>query len=101
MNRLERGLVLGARYRLEGRIASGGMGDVWVAKDNVLQRLVALKVMRAEFETTTWQACWEFVVSGRPAAEVAKELGLSVAVVYSAKYRVLRRLRQELEGLLD
>ena len=46
MNRLERGLVLGDRYRLEGRIASGGMGDVWVAKDNVLQRLVALKVMR-------------------------------------------------------
>src|SRR3954454_18612858 len=46
VNRLERGLVLGARYRLEGRIASGGMGDVWVAKDNVLQRLVALKVMR-------------------------------------------------------
>ena len=46
MNRLERGLVLGDRYRLEGRIASGGMGDVWVAQDNVLQRLVALKVMR-------------------------------------------------------
>jgi eukaryotic-like serine/threonine-protein kinase len=46
MNRLERGLVLGARYRLEGRIASGGMGDVWVAKDDVLQRLVAVKVMR-------------------------------------------------------
>src|SRR5437016_2149770 len=61
----------------------------------------ALKVMQAEFEPTTWRACWDFVVSGRPAAEVAKELGLSVAVVYSAKYRVLRRLRQELEGLLD
>lgn len=61
----------------------------------------ALQLMQAEFEPTTWQACWEFVVSGRSAAEVASELGLSVAVVYSAKYRVLRRLRQELEGLLD
>ena len=61
----------------------------------------ALQLMQAEFEPTTWQACWEFVVSGRSAAEIARELGLSVAVVYSAKYRVLRRLRQELEGLLD
>src|SRR3954465_14993974 len=46
VNRLEPGLVLGDRYRLEARIASGGMGDVWVATDTVLQRLVALKVMR-------------------------------------------------------
>ena len=61
----------------------------------------ALQVMQAEFEPTTWLACREFVVSGRPAAEVASELGVSVAVVYSAKSRVLRRLREELDGLLD
>jgi RNA polymerase sigma-70 factor, ECF subfamily len=61
----------------------------------------ALQLMQSEFETTTWKACWEFVVSGRPADEIARELGVSVAVVYSAKYRVLRRLRQELDGLLD
>ena len=67
------------------------------------QQLVrrALQIMQAEFETTTWKACWEFVVSGRPAAEVAAELGVSVDVVYGAKSRVLRRLRQELDGLLD
>ena len=61
----------------------------------------ALEVMREEFETTTWTACWEFVVSGRSAAEVATDLGVSVDVVYAAKSRVLRRLRQELDGLLD
>ena len=67
------------------------------------QQLVrrALEIMQAEFEPTTWKACWEFVVSGRPAAAVADELGVSVAVVYGAKSRVLRRLRQELDGLLD
>jgi RNA polymerase sigma-70 factor (ECF subfamily) len=67
------------------------------------QQLVrrALAIMQAEFEPTTWKACWEFVVSGRPAAEVARELGVSVDVVYSAKSRVLRRLRQEMDGLLD
>ena len=61
----------------------------------------AMQLMQSEFEPTTWRACWEFVVADRPAADVAKEMGISVAVVYSAKYRVLRRLRQELEGLLD
>jgi RNA polymerase sigma-70 factor (ECF subfamily) len=61
----------------------------------------ALQLMQADFQPTTWKACWEFVVSGRPAAEVAAELGVTLDVVYSAKSRVLRRLRQELEGLLD
>ncbi len=61
----------------------------------------ALAVMQAEFAPTTWQACWRFVVEGRPAAEVAVELGISENAVYIAKSRVLRRLRQELDGLLD
>jgi RNA polymerase sigma-70 factor (ECF subfamily) len=61
----------------------------------------ALRIMQNEFEPTTWKACWEFVVSGRPASEVATELQVSVDVVYGAKSRVLRRLREELAGLLD
>jgi RNA polymerase sigma-70 factor (ECF subfamily) len=60
----------------------------------------ALELMQAEFEPSTWKACWEFVVSGRSAAEVAAELGISVNAVYLAKGRVLRRLREELAGLL-
>jgi RNA polymerase sigma-70 factor (ECF subfamily) len=67
------------------------------------QHLVAraAELMQAEFEPSTWQACWQFVVVGRPAAEVATELGLTVNAVYLAKSRVLARLRRELEGLLD
>lgn len=67
------------------------------------QQLVrrALVIMQADFEPTTWKACLELIVSGRSAAEVAAELGVSVEVVYGAKSRVLRRLRQELDGLLD
>ena len=38
---------------------------------------------------------------GRGRPELAAELGLSVDAVYTAKSRVLRRLRQELAGLLD
>jgi RNA polymerase sigma-70 factor (ECF subfamily) len=61
----------------------------------------ALELMREEFQPTTWRAFWECVVADRPSAEVAAELGLSVNAVYAAKSRVLRRLRQELAGLLD
>ena len=46
MNRLQEGLVLGDRYSLTSRIASGGMGDVWEADDTVLSRSVAVKVLR-------------------------------------------------------
>lgn len=67
------------------------------------ERLVgrALKVMQAEFEPSTWKACWECVAFGRPAGEVAQELGMTVNAVYLAKSRVLRRLHQELDGLLE
>jgi RNA polymerase sigma-70 factor (ECF subfamily) len=60
----------------------------------------ALQLMQAEFQPNTWRACWECVVDGRPPAVVAQDLGLTVAAVYAAKSRVLRRLREELAGLL-
>jgi RNA polymerase sigma-70 factor (ECF subfamily) len=61
----------------------------------------ALRVMRSDFQPQTWQACWELVVDGQPAARVAQRLGLSVGTVYAARCRVLARLRQELAGLVD
>ncbi len=61
----------------------------------------ALELMRAEFATTTWQACWEFVVNDKPAAEVAGQLGITENAVHIAKLRVLRRLRQELAEFLE
>jgi RNA polymerase sigma-70 factor (ECF subfamily) len=61
----------------------------------------ALQVMKTDFQATTWQACWEHVARGRPVNEVADELGITVKAVYLAKARVLRRLREELDGLWD
>ncbi|MDC5698971.1 serine/threonine protein kinase [Intrasporangium calvum] len=48
MNRLQEGFLLGDRYRLEQRIASGGMADVWAGTDEVLKRPVAVKIMRPD-----------------------------------------------------
>jgi RNA polymerase sigma-70 factor (ECF subfamily) len=60
-----------------------------------------MQVMKADFQPSTWQACWEHVARGRPVEEVAAELGITEKAVYLAKARVLRRLREELEGLWD
>ena len=40
------GVLLSARYRLEQRIAAGGMGEVWRGTDMVLGRPVAVKLLR-------------------------------------------------------
>jgi hypothetical protein len=42
-------VVIAGRYRLEGRIAFGGVGEVWRAVDLVLGRPVAVKLLRAEY----------------------------------------------------
>jgi len=42
-------LVLAGRYRMEGRIAVGGVGEVWRATDLVLARPVAVKLLRPEY----------------------------------------------------
>jgi RNA polymerase sigma-70 factor (ECF subfamily) len=54
-----------------------------------------------EFEPATVRAFRRLALDGASGAEVAQELGLSVGAVYVAKSRVLQRIRQEAEGLID
>ncbi|MEV4276396.1 serine/threonine-protein kinase [Actinoplanes xinjiangensis] len=42
---LQAGARLGNRYLLQQRLGAGGMGEVWLAVDEVLRRTVAVKVM--------------------------------------------------------
>jgi len=59
----------------------------------------AVRVVEAEFETATANAFWLTTVEDRSPVEVAKELGITLNAVYKAKSRVLRRLREVLDGL--
>jgi RNA polymerase sigma-70 factor (ECF subfamily) len=60
-----------------------------------------LDLVEEEFELATLQAFRRLALDGASGAEVAEELGLSVSAVYVAKSRVLARIRQEAEGLID
>jgi RNA polymerase sigma-70 factor (ECF subfamily) len=98
--------------RRAGRVPPGGdeglsevaspaaMDPAEVEEQQLLLRR-ALELMQEEFEPTTWQACWQRVAEGRPGAEVAAALGMTENAVHVAKSRVLRRLRQEMAGLID
>ncbi|MEM7454738.1 MAG: sigma-70 family RNA polymerase sigma factor [Planctomycetota bacterium] len=83
---------------------AGGHGVAESTWDlNYQQALVgrAMELLESEFRPQTWSALRRFVLDGRPAAEVAEEAGISVWTVYAAKSRLMARLREELEGLLE
>jgi len=66
---------------------------------HVFQKLLA--IVEKDFEPSTWQAFTRFAVEGRPAAQVAEELGVTESAVVQAKFRILKRLREEAGALLD
>lgn len=43
------GMIVGDRYEILERIGTGGMSDVYKAKDHKLNRMVAVKVLKQEF----------------------------------------------------
>ncbi len=46
---LEAGRTLNGRYKIQSLIGTGGMAAVYLAKDLILDRLVAIKVLRLDF----------------------------------------------------
>ncbi len=61
----------------------------------------AIELIENEFEASTMRAFWLTAVEERAPAEVAHQLQMTVAAVYKAKSRVLKRLRDELDGFLE
>jgi RNA polymerase sigma-70 factor (ECF subfamily) len=59
-----------------------------------------LAIVQPDFQPETWQAFRRFALDDLPAAEVARELQVSVNAVLRAKSRILKRLREESADLL-
>lgn len=60
-----------------------------------------LTLVESDFAPTTWQAFRMTMFQDMTSPEVAAKLEISANAVRHAKARVLRRLRQELDGLVD
>ena len=69
ISRMEPGRLLADRYELIGHIARGGMADVWEARDTLLGRRVAVKVLHSQFSTDH-----SFVTRFRREAQAAANL---------------------------
>ena len=60
--------------------------------------LWAVHEIQSEFRDTAWQAFWQTSIEGREVAVVARELKLSTGALYVARSRVMKRLREKVEG---
>jgi RNA polymerase sigma-70 factor (ECF subfamily) len=63
--------------------------------------LAAVKRVRGDFEDSSWQAFWLTAVEGKSGQEVAAALGLSLGAIYTAKSRVLNRVKREIQELQE
>lgn len=55
----------------------------------------AARQVREEFEADTWDAFWQTTVEGGDVAAVARRLAKKPGAVYTARSRVMRRLKQK------
>ena len=63
------GMMIAERYEIIEKIGTGGMSDVYRAKDHKLNRFVAVKVLKQEFSENT-----DFVSKFRTEAQAAAGL---------------------------
>jgi RNA polymerase sigma-70 factor (ECF subfamily) len=57
----------------------------------------AAERIRGEFHDATWNAFWLTAVEGKETRQAAETLGMTIGAVYTARSRILARLRQIIE----
>lgn len=72
-------------------------------EDEYRRRLagIAIEKIKGEFQPNTWDAFWGTAVLGESASSVGDRLGMSSGAVYVAKSRVLARLKEQVQRLID
>jgi RNA polymerase sigma factor (sigma-70 family) len=84
-----------------GDVPQPGEAEAW--EDDYRERLLAwaAEQVQKEVQPTTWRAFRLTAVEGQSGEQVAAQLGLSVAAVYLAKSRVMKRLRELVSQIDD
>jgi RNA polymerase sigma-70 factor (ECF subfamily) len=80
-----------------GDAPSAGSHSDECASNSLVHR--AAEMVRAEFEPHTWQAFWLTAAEGLTAVAAGRQLDMHPNAIRQAKYKVLHRLRKELDGL--
>lgn len=105
------GRVLGNRYEIICRVGTGGMAVVYKAKDNMLNRFVAIKILREEFKENE-EFIRRFKVESQAAAslshqnivqvyDVGEEDGLHYIVMELLEGQTLKQYMTEKGGRLS
>lgn len=81
--------------------AEAEANQAMLAEEKRLLYHQAVEIIRSEFNETHWKSFWRVVVDQQKADDVAEELKISSNVVYLAKSRILKRVREEFSQLLD
>ena len=116
--RISRNLVINYLTRRKHRsLASGDSGAAELlatapAPDQATSQWFELEERRQVFhycarllsqsvDGKQWQAFWQTAVQQRSVAEVAKELNMTAGAIYIARSRMMNRLRQEVNRVLN
>jgi len=90
-----------AQVRLHEQPAPDDDEELWDREYKRQRFRWAAERVRGEFEPKSWEAFWMTAVDGHAAAEAAGRLKMSIGAVYTARSRVLSRIRREIESLND
>ncbi|MCC9600127.1 sigma-70 family RNA polymerase sigma factor [Stieleria sp. JC731] len=61
----------------------------------------AASKVRGEFSESSWQAFWQTVICQRSVDAVAREFDLSRGAIYMARARILKRIRAQIEEVMQ
>ena len=92
------GKVIGNRYEILTEVGNGGMATVYKAKDNILNRLVAIKILKDEF-TTDQEFVKRFNTEAQSAARLTHPNIVSVFDVgYEEEYNIYYIVMELIKG---
>jgi serine/threonine protein kinase len=88
---------IGGRYVVDGELGQGGMGIVVAARDTMLERRVAIKMLRRQLLALP-TACERFIREARAATRITSEHGVKILDVGTLPSGVPFLVMEHLEG---